>query len=134
MRLPWLSYNINMSKENDDISNADLSLRKILSQNIRIFRKNLHLTQERLAENADISLPYLSDIEHCKTWVSDKTLLKLSKALNTTPSELLNENIPPIEIHLKENSIADLLLEQKKQIAKAVSDICNETFSKLLEL
>lgn len=129
-----LSYNINMSKENDDISNADLSLRKILSQNIRIFRKNLHLTQERLAENADISLPYLSDIEHCKTWVSDKTLLKLSKALNTTPSELLNENIPPVEIHLKENSIADLLLEQKKQIAKAVSDICNETFSKLLEL
>ena len=123
-----------MSKENDDISNADLSLRKILSQNIRIFRKNLHLTQERLAENADISLPYLSDIEHCKTWVSDKTLLKLSKALNPTPSELLNENIPPVEIHLKENSIADLLLEQKKQIAKAVSDICNETFSKLLEL
>ena len=49
-------------------------------------------------------------------------------------SELLNENIPPVEIHLKENSIADLLLEQKKQIAKAVSDICNETFSKLLEL
>lgn len=129
-----LSYNINMSKENDDISNADLSLRKILSQNIRIFRKNLHLTQERLAENADISLPYLSDIEHCKTWVSDKTLLKLSKALNTTPSELLNENIPPVEIHLKDNSIADLLLEQKKQISKAVSDICDETFSKLLEL
>ena len=129
-----LSYNINMSKENDDISNADLSLRKILSQNIRIFRKNLHLTQERLAENADISLPYLSDIEHCKTWVNDKTLLKLSKALNTTPSELLNENIPPVEIHLKENSIADLLLEQKKQISKAVSDICDETFSKLLEL
>lgn len=129
-----LSYNINMSKENDDISNADLSLRKILSQNIRIFRKNLHLTQERLAENADISLPYLSDIEHCKTWVSDKTLLKLSKALNTTPSELLNENIPPVEIHLKENLIADLLLEQKKQISKAVSDICDETFSKLLEL
>lgn len=123
-----------MSKENDDISNADLSLRKILSQNIRIFRKNLHLTQERLAENADISLPYLSDIEHCKTWVSDKTLLKLSKALNTTPSELLNENIPPVEIHLKENLIADLLLEQKKQISKAVSDICDETFSKLLEL
>lgn len=129
-----LSYNINMSKENDDISDADLSLRKILSQNIRIFRKNLHLTQERLAENADISLPYLSDIEHCKTWVSDKTLLKLSKALNTTPSELLNENIPPVEIHLKENLIADLLLEQKKQISKAVSDICDETFSKLLEL
>ena len=113
-----LSYNINMSKENDDISNADLSLRKILSQNIRIFRKNLHLTQERLAENADISLPYLSDIEHCKTWVSDKTLLKLSKALNTTPSELLNENIPPVEIHLKENSIADLLLEQKNKSQK----------------
>lgn len=129
-----LSYNINMSKENDDMSDAVLSLRKILSQNIRIFRKNLHLTQERLAENTDISLPYLSDIEHCKTWVSDKTLLKLSKALNTTPSELLNENIPPVEIHLKENSIADLLLEQKKQISKAVSDICDETFSKLLEL
>ena len=53
-----------MTEENSYIIETDLSLRKILSNNIRKKRKELHLTQERLAENADISLPYLSDIEH----------------------------------------------------------------------
>ena len=70
-----------MNQNIDDNQELDLSLRQILSQNIRKFRKDLHLTQERLAENADISLPYLSDIEHCKTWVSDKTLIKLARRL-----------------------------------------------------
>lgn len=123
-----------MNIENDDNSNVDLSLRKTLSQNIRVLRKNLHLTQERLAENADISLPYLSDIEHCKTWVSDKTLLKLSKALNTTPSELLNDNHPTTITQTKDSAIADLIFEQKKQITKVISEICDETFSQLIKL
>ena len=45
-------------------------LRKTLSNNIRKFRQELHLTQELLAENADLFLSYLADIEHCRTIVS----------------------------------------------------------------
>ena len=52
-----------MEKSSEEYE-ANSELRAILSKNIRAARKNLHLTQERLAENADISLPYLADIEH----------------------------------------------------------------------
>ena len=80
-----------MPKDNFSDETENLYLRKILSTNIRNLRAKYHLTQERLAENAEISLPYLSDIEHCKTWVSDKTLIKLAKALHTEHSQLLED-------------------------------------------
>lgn len=121
-------------KDEYDNGNVDLSLRKILSENIRNRRKELHLTQDRLAENADISLPYLSDIEHCKTWVSDKTLIKLAKALGKKPSDLLKEN----EIIVQEKSIesfyADIIMSQKKQLLETINNICDSTFSELMSL
>ena len=86
-----LTYNDSMPKDNFSDEAENLYLRKILSTNIRNLRAKYHLTQERLAENAEISLPYLSDIEHCKTWVSDKTLIKLAKALHSEPSQLLED-------------------------------------------
>lgn len=63
-------------------------IRKVLSQNIKKRRKELGITQSRLAELADISEPYMNDIERCQTWVSDKTLSKLAWALNIELHEL----------------------------------------------
>jgi transcriptional regulator with XRE-family HTH domain len=56
-------------------------LRKILSINIKRQREKLGITQEYLAEKADISAAMMNDIEGCRTWVSDKTLKNLSSAL-----------------------------------------------------
>jgi transcriptional regulator with XRE-family HTH domain len=64
-------------------------LRKILSENIRKNRATLHISQEKLAESADISMPHIQDIEYCKTWVSDKTLSQIAQALNVEAYELL---------------------------------------------
>ncbi len=105
-------------------------LRRILSNNIRTFRKDLHLTQEQLAENADISLSYLADIEHCKTWISDKTLMKLAKALHRQPFELLVESLKSEEktnIH----AISDIIYNEKKELLKTVSEICDRTIQKI---
>ena len=63
-----------MAKKNDD-------LRKILSLNIKNHRKTLGLSQEKLAEKAGISANMIKDIEGCRTWVSDKTLIKLAHTL-----------------------------------------------------
>ncbi|MDD6486541.1 MAG: helix-turn-helix transcriptional regulator [Spirochaetales bacterium] len=63
-------------------------VRKVLSQNIKRRRKELGITQSKLAELADISEPYMNDIERCQTWVSDKTLSKLAWALNIELHEL----------------------------------------------
>jgi transcriptional regulator with XRE-family HTH domain len=43
----------------------------------------LGITQEKLAEKAEISINMINDIEGCRTWVSDKTLARLSAALQT---------------------------------------------------
>jgi len=64
-------------------------LRKILSQNIRNMRGSLHISQVKLAESANLSLSHIIDIEYCKTWVSDKTLNSIAKALNLEVYELL---------------------------------------------
>ena len=132
-----LTYNISMPKETFSDETENLYLRKILSTNIRTLRAKYHLTQERLAENAEISLPYLSDIEHCKTWVSDKTLIKLAKALHTEPSQLL-EDINTISNKntekLNEEKIAQIIYQEKKEIIKSINKFCDDTIQKILEL
>lgn len=132
-----LTYNISMPKETFSDETENLYLRKILSTNIRTLRAKYHLTQERLAENAEISLPYLSDIEHCKTWVSDKTLIKLAKALHTEPSQLL-EDINTISNKntekLNEEKIAQIIYQEKKEMIKSINKFCDDTIQKILDL
>jgi transcriptional regulator with XRE-family HTH domain len=132
-----LTYNDFMPKDNFSDEAENLYLRKILSTNIRNLRAKYHLTQERLAENAEISLPYLSDIEHCKTWVSDKTLIKLAKALHSEPSQLLedtnllsNKNTEK----LTEEKIADIIYQEKKEMIKSINKFCDDTIQKILDL
>mgnify|MGYP003413530930 CR=1 FL=1 len=132
-----LTYNDSMPKDNFSDEAENLYLRKILSTNIRNLRAKYHLTQERLAENAEISLPYLSDIEHCKTWVSDKTLIKLAKALHSEPSQLLedtnllsNKNTEK----LTEEKIADIIYQEKKEMIKSINKFCDDTIQKILDL
>lgn len=132
-----LTYNDYMPKDNFSDEAENLYLRKILSTNIRNLRAKYHLTQERLAENAEISLPYLSDIEHCKTWVSDKTLIKLAKALHSEPSQLLeNTNLLSNKNteKLTEEKIADIIYQEKKEMIKSINKFCDDTIQKILDL
>ena len=64
-------------------------LRKTLSQNIKKYRKIQGLTQEKLAEATNLSFQTINDIEGCRMWVSDKTILKLAKVLHIDAYRLL---------------------------------------------
>ena len=68
-------------------------IRKILSLNLKKHREKLGLSQEKLAENAEISTMMVKDIEGCRTWVSDKTLISLASALKTDIYRLLMPDI-----------------------------------------
>ena len=70
------------------MNNAN-DLRHILSSNIKKARSALHITQTKLAQHSDISAAHIIEIEQCKTWVSDKTLSSIAKALNMDTYELL---------------------------------------------
>jgi transcriptional regulator with XRE-family HTH domain len=75
-------------------------LRKTLSENIKRHRENLGITQEKLAEKAGISANMVNDIEGCRTWISDKTLVNLAAALQVETYRLL------MPLTLTDNDIA----------------------------
>ena len=52
-------------------------------------RKELGMSQEKLAELIDVSVPHMSNIENGKTKFSLQVLIDLANALNTTPDVLL---------------------------------------------
>ena len=67
---------------------GDNYIRKVVAANIKRYRKQLKMTQEKLAEKADISTTYVANIECGKTWVSDKTLEKISETLHVAIYQL----------------------------------------------
>jgi len=75
---------------------TESELRAILSQNIRRYRGFRKISQAELAEKINISIPFLSDIENGKKWVSPITLIKIAGALDLEVYELLKpETILP---------------------------------------
>ena len=66
-------------------------LRRICADNLRRLRKGCNLTQEKFAELADLSVQTIADIEGSRTWVSDRTLVKIADILKTTPGALLTD-------------------------------------------
>ena len=63
--------------------------REIVGKNIRACRSNAGLTLEQLAEKADMSWPYLSEIERGRENISLDKLARLAQALNVTLSKLV---------------------------------------------
>ena len=72
-----------------------LELKNKISVNIRKYRKQKHLTQEELAENANISYDFMRRIESTKgkCGFSVYTLYKLSLALNVSIDELMEKDL-----------------------------------------
>ena len=89
---------------------TETDLRAIFSQNIKRFRNYRKLSQADFAEKVDISIPFLSDIENGKKWVSPATLVKIAEALNIETYELLKpENIiPDNAVNILEKYTADI--------------------------
>jgi len=64
-------------------------LRKTLSANIKKYRSKMGFSQEKLAELAGVSDQTINDIEGCRTWVSDKTLVKIAYVLEAEVYQLV---------------------------------------------
>lgn len=76
------------------ITNKDLNNEySLFARNIKLNREKLKMTQEELAEKADISISYIKQIERGKDYknLSLTIMLKLSKALNTSIRDLFNK-------------------------------------------
>lgn len=76
------------------ISNKDLVEKySILSSNIKTYRLKNNLTQERLAEKADLSASYIKQLESGREYknITFTSILKIANALNIDITDLLKQ-------------------------------------------
>jgi transcriptional regulator with XRE-family HTH domain len=65
--------------------------RLIVGKNLRACRTHAGLTLEQLAEKADLSWPYLSEIERGRENISLDKLVRLAQALNVKLTRLVED-------------------------------------------
>ena len=101
-------------------------LRVFLSANIKARREALNISQERLAELADVSVQMIRRIEGRRTWVSDKMLLNLAEVLGVAAYQLL---VPSSNETTSENyGLVSSLLRNLKQ---NIQDDINNRFDSI---
>ena len=67
-------------------------LLKVFGKNLRRYRTEKHLSQERLAELCDLHRTYISDIERGQRNISLGNVQKIAEALGIEPYKLFLEN------------------------------------------
>lgn len=93
-----------------------IEVRKLLAENIKRLRNNLKMSQADLAFDAEISIPFLSDIERANKWPHPDTLAKIATVLKVQVYELFfsDTNSSNKEIIYCKKIISDILAAQKR--------------------
>jgi transcriptional regulator with XRE-family HTH domain len=88
------------------------------------------ISQEKLAELAEVSVQMVNTIEGCRTWVSDKMLEKLARALNVSVFQLLS---PLFNANLN-NSDDFQLQDLINQLRQSINDDVGSRFDAFQQL
>ena len=102
-------------------------VRSYLSANIKARREALNISQEKLAELADVSIQMIKGIEGQRTWVSDKMLTNLAKVLGVSAFQLL---IPASQAALPDDSI--IISSILANLRQNIQDDINSRFDSLM--
>ena len=92
----------------------------LLSRNLKTLRAYRHMTQENLAEMADLSKNYIAEIETGRKYPSPEAHLKLARALGVRPYHLLLESASESTV-LADPGLRDMLVHE-------VSSVINRLF------
>jgi len=103
-------------------------LRHILSKNLKLLRNQRSLSQMELAEKANISIPFLSNIERNNKWPYPDTLVKIAEALDVEVHVLFQEKPPP-----KSDSTQNTLSQFKKDLTVSLHKMVAASIDTSLE-
>lgn len=84
-------------------------------------RKELHLTQEQLAENIDVSLQTISCIKLGKKAVRPENLAKLCKSLNVSSDYILYGKRDTNQMEELTNKLATLSKQEYEFVSKLIA-------------
>jgi len=109
-------------------------IRVIFAKNIKKRREDLGLTQENLAEMADLSVQTINTIEGCRMWISDKSITRLAKALNVEIFQLFMPNqINFNEIGTEQISILLTFWQKTKLVLEKMNSQIDIEFKDILK-
>ena len=100
-----------------------MGIKEVLARNLKINRLKLGLTQEKLAEKANISTHYLAMVELGKKFPSANMLERIAASLEVEPYELFH--MPSVA----ENALNCLQATVSANIEKVVADAIEKTLS-----
>jgi transcriptional regulator with XRE-family HTH domain len=111
---------------------AMASIRDVLAKNLRENRRRLGISQEKLAERADLSTQFVAMIEQCRKFPSSETLEQMAAALGIEAHELFA--VPPSPEGALERLHQAVLIDIKRVVGEAVeqaiAEKCKETKGK----
>lgn len=73
-------------------------MKYIIADNVKLYRKNLNLTQFELAEKAELSVDSIKRIEHKSRTMSLENFMRIADALAVPLSYLMYENLNQIPV------------------------------------
>ncbi len=100
-----------------------------VGKRISLIRKNRGMTQEQLAEKAELSNIYISHIENSRSIPSLETLMKLCSALDITPDEVLLGTKQDMENYLQSDIQKKLILctpKERRMVSRFIDLLLEE--------
>ena len=104
-----------------------LDIKEILAANIKENRRKMGLTQEKLAEKAEMSLHYLAILELARKFPSGEMLERLANALEIKPHELFIVSPSP------QNELEKLRQEIKNDIENSLGEKLEQSIADAIE-
>lgn len=103
-----------------------MGIRHTFIQNMKYYRKQAGLTQEKLAENLGMSTSYIGDIEARERFPSAETIDKIAEILNIPVSTLFLERGSPDSIKDTFVKVYGVSLQDElsKRLLKDVEEVC----------
>jgi transcriptional regulator with XRE-family HTH domain len=105
-------------------------IRNVLAENMKKNRRLRGLTQEQLAEKADVSSHYVAMVETCKTFPKPEMLERFAETLGIEPYQLFTVendlNEPSERLHKK-------IIAEMKDMAIDIKQIIRETVRETIQ-
>ena len=104
-----------------------VDIKEVLAANIKENRRKKGLTQEKLAELANMSLNYLAILELARKFPSGEMLERLAEVLEINPHELFNAApSPQNELEKLRHEIKnDITNAFEERVEQAINDVIN---------
>jgi transcriptional regulator with XRE-family HTH domain len=99
------------------------AIKDIFARNLKFFRNQRQLSQAQLAEKANISITFLSNIERGKMFPKVETLSRITESLDVEVQELFQSDL-----------VSDNYVKMMNRLAEDMTKKVNLTMSEIFKL